>query len=220
MSQEAGKDALEHETEAARAAYEGERSRRDSVRAGLAVPLAALSFAAVGFGNLAANFRWIAEPGALAWLSAAVAACAAVSLGALGWAVRLIRKVDTVGQPIDPERVNFRARVQEFVEFLRDRVGADGDDGEARLQAIALERAREALNDAYYDCYRRLAEENRRNLRIQRTALGWLLLGLFLLLAAIFLSGAARQLEMIPSAWWDVFALPDAGPAAEGREGP
>ncbi len=187
-------DRLEFEIEVSRERYKSEKARGDSVRSATAMPLAALSFAAFGFGIFAqsASFLggrvglWVYQSPDFWFASLALlAACLALSLFLL--AIYWFRYFDYTGLVPYAEALDVEDQYQSLTEAL-----VEGGIDRLRAQKIASISAWRAAQRSFEDSADAQHELNRGNLALQHKMLNFTLWGLGSLVSSIALSALAK----------------------------
>ena len=183
-------DQLRLQTNLIRELYVAERTRIDHIRGSLGLPLAALSFSAVGLAALA-RFVRLDFSGNWASVLSGLTVCLAVgALVFLGLAVIRLRRLDYSVSPVSPSVSRFAATAQDLAAEYQDFM----TDYEQEAQLAASCDALQEICDGYLACISDMGDRNEEALALQGRVFRDLLAGLLMLLVAIFLSGALRIL--------------------------
>jgi hypothetical protein len=178
----ADKPAAEIEFELRREAWNQQVARRDTVRSTLAVPLAVMGFAAVGFNGLAANARPNWDEPVLAVLSVLGLALAAFSVLMFLCAVWKALSFDYKAVVPLPEAQDLDQQEKELVRDLKTL-----DYGLDEIRSLSRAGVWKALNASYGAAAQKLTALNDDNLRIQGQMLRFILAGLAMLLCSILM---------------------------------
>lgn len=172
--------------------YLAERSRREAVRSSLGLPLAALSFTAFGFAAFSGKVVWIDSSPFEALLSTSTLMLAIFALSFFISAINQLYHLDYSADPITPEAADFLGNAEEITVWLEEE-----DGGKQELDAIKQEAVVLALEDlakGYNEAFRELSIANSLDLKLQKTVFDRLLIGLGMLISAIFLTAIESML--------------------------
>ncbi|WP_156883538.1 hypothetical protein [Salipiger mucosus] len=147
-------DRLEFELDAARKRFDAEDAGRDNVRSSTAIPLAALSFAAFGFGAVAQNADVLARQLTTAgvgrvefWLAATALSVASVALLCFLWAIVIFQRFDYIGKAPDPHYLDVEAQFVSMTYALIEG-GMYRSDAEDVASVSAWRSALKSFEDA------------------------------------------------------------------------
>lgn len=183
-------DRFEFEIRASRSRFESEASRRDSVRSSMAIPLAAMSFAAFGFGAIVRNLIFAPDTPMLQYLSFWGLALALAALFLFISALTVFRKIDYVGYHPYPEALDVETQYDEMRREL-------ANEGLSPREAdeIANRSAWEFARDSYMEAAVAQERKNHANLTYQSHMLSYLLWGLGCLICALAVTGVVQLLK-------------------------
>ena len=177
--------ALKFQVEALQKEYLSELSRRESVRASLAVPVAVLSFAAFGFAELANNAIWLDTGLATRLLSTLTAALTVLAALLLFAAILQLAQVRFTSRASGAKVLNFVSTA----DAIRDELKTDGLPGNT-VETLSMMSALEAMSGEYAGRTKELKVENDRNLNLQENILAVAIPGFgFLILAVAIATG-------------------------------
>lgn len=178
-------DQLRLQVELVRELYLSERTRIDQIRGSIALPLAALSFSAVGLAALARIVQFDAgSPSAFALSLGS----SGLGIGALFFfctACYRLRDVDYSVSPVSPSVAGFVTGAEELAEIYQI---VDGDTPEQARQAATASVLAE-ISEGYEVCTSQIAASNERALGLQKDVFRDLLGGLAMLLGGIACAG-------------------------------
>lgn len=186
--------ALKFQVEALQKEYLSELSRRESVRASLAVPVAVLSFAAFGFAALANNAVWLDDG-----LTTRVLTVLTIALTALA-ATLLFAAIIQLAQARFASRAS-SAKVLNFVRTADD-IRAELEAGDVRpddAENMSMIAALESMSAEYAGRTKALKVENDRNLSVQEEVLSTAIPGFGLLILAVVLSTGLKIASKPPA---------------------
>jgi len=195
--------------------FEAERSRRDQVRASLAIPMTAMSVVMVGFGILLNNSSWRSDTTLGLALSSIVLFLGSASASLLGVAILKIIVADSPEQRQDPSGLD------EIRRFAVDRGRELRTMGGVPVDDTVLREVKGFLAEDYASCYADMVGVNARLLRLRYAALRLMAGSLFMLLLAFVAEGINKHHMIgVPSVSAEVAKTGHASSqSGEGRNG-
>lgn len=182
----------EYEADLLRESWSQQVTRRDSIRGTLAVPIAAIGFAAFGFNGLAGNasVNWAGGFGVYLTVAGLLLALAS-ALSFLVALINVVFRFDFSSTHPEPRIEDLDKREMKVSKQLYD-AGYRAE----RIPELARKGAFDALNLEYRDRITWLRRINDANLKVQKYALWAILVGLALLIFSILSFGMLRLLDL------------------------
>lgn len=183
---------FDFEIQSAQTRYEFEITRRDSIRSSIAIPIAALSFAAFGFGTVVRSLIFSTGSNAQAYLSFMALVLTISSLFFLLSAISVFRRMDYADMGPWPEALDVHTQYEAIYEEL--------------VQAgFVHNSAKQAANNAAWGYAKTSFKDaadwqevrNAQNLHSQQDMLSYFLWGVGCLLSALALGGIVQLLEAV-----------------------